>query len=177
MKFRSALTSLLFVLLAPVTALAGNLDLVVLQFPSAVEVDALRDALRGEKLAAISDGDRVRSGNSLLRGTPVLFAQTMTVPQAGRFATSTRLGNERAEVDGRIENSNLTVDISLSTGVEAPLRRFSRSVFRGSGPLRPGDPQILSIREVTSKQPSVSKGKTRMTTSQSTIALIYQFRR
>lgn len=158
----------------PIEMKAGELILAVLQFPSLVEQGAVMDALAGEDLRSVTDDDRFNSKNSLLRGTPVLFSQRLMVNPGASFGNVTRYGTLHSEVQGKLDGG-ISVQISLSEGVQAGIRRFSRSVYRGAGKLERGRPAVLSFRQVDTKQPSVVKGKTKMISNQYTIALVYQF--
>ena len=153
---------------------AGELIVAVLQFPTLVEEQDLRESLAGESLAGITETDRIDSKNRLLRGTPVIFSQRVQVSAGSTFSNVTRIGTSHAEVSGKLDNG-ISVNIAIAEGVQGPLRRFSRSVYRGSGKLSRGNASLLSLRQVDTKQPTVVKGKSKIVTNQYTMALIYQF--
>lgn len=155
-------------------ALAGRLDFAVVQFPTHLEQSAVQEALEGESLADVIVGDRLQTRNGLIRGGLVIFAQTT---YAGSNLTNiTRMGNQEASVQGAIRGQTIQIEVSLAEGVEAPLKRFSRRVHSGSGPLRSGSPQVLGFRQFETRIPNVVKGKSKTVTILQTVALIYQYR-
>ena len=165
------------VLIFPSAATAGTLDLAVVQFAGLVDESTVNQSLEGQILAKATFGDRFEVKDRSLSGAPVLFSQSLTVNLGENFLSSTRLGGQRAEVEGQIGTSRLAARIALSEGVEKPLRRFSRLVYRGEGPLVQGSARVLSLRQIDSREPTVVRGKSRMETTQMTMALIYQYRR
>jgi hypothetical protein len=62
-------------------------------------------------------------------------------------------------VTGAFKNNSLQVEIRLSEGVDAGLRRFSNRLYSGSASLSTGSPQVLAVRTITGKTNSVSKEK------------------
>jgi len=172
--FAAAFVALLFSTLG---VTGGTLDLAIIQFNGLAEVEEINEGLKGETLAKAAFGDRFQVKNSRLRGIPVLFAQTLGVNPGSAFGSSTRIGGQRAEVEGRLGATDLQASIALSEGMEANLRRFSRSVYKGSGPLVAGQPRVLGLRQVDLRSPSTTKGRAKMTTTQLTVALLYQYRR
>lgn len=153
---------------------AGTLTFAVLQFSSLVEEGELREALAGESLRGVTGKDRMDSRNALLRNVPILFSQEVRVARGSGFANTTRLGAQQATVEGRVADS-ISLQVTLSEGVDAGLRRFSQSVYRGEGALVSGRPQVLSLRQVDSRTQTAQRGRPRMVTNQFTIALVYQF--
>ena len=109
---------------------------------------------------------------SYLKGGYVIFSQSF--PAAPRFKSTTRLSNNRADVDGLLGNGNISVTISLSEGVAAGLRRFSRRVFLGSSPIKAGQPHVVSIRQITEKTRQVLRGDVSMVETVSCTAIIAQ---
>jgi hypothetical protein len=164
-------------LVRPATVIAGTLDLAIIQLNGLAEIEEINDALRGENLASAAFGDRFQVKNARLRGTPVLFSQTLGVTPGRPFGSSTRIGGQRAEVEGKLGSNDLQARIVLSEGMEANLRRFSQSVYQGNGPLVPGAPRVLGLRQVDLRQPSTVKGRAKMTTTQLSVVLLYQYRR
>jgi hypothetical protein len=175
---RACATLCLSLLLAftPVLS-AGTLDLAIIQINAVVEEAEINEALRGESLARASFGDRLQVKNSRFNGIPVLFSQTMGITPGANFGNSTRVGVQRADVSGNTRNNVLTAEIAISEGMEGALRRFSRTVYQGRGALTTGDPKVFGIRQIDQRIPSTVKGRTRMTNTQTTVALLYQYRR
>jgi hypothetical protein len=62
-------------------------------------------------------------------------------------------------VTGSFQNNSLQVEIRLSEGVDAGLRRFSSRLYSGSAPLSAGSPRALAVRTIRGKTNSVTKGK------------------
>jgi hypothetical protein len=174
---RSFAAAFAAVLITSTATFAATLDLAIIQLNGLAEVEELNAALQGENLAKATVGDRFQVKDSRLKGVPVLFAQTLGVNPGSAFSSSTRIGGQRAEVEGRIGANELQATIALSEGMEAHLRRFSRSVYQGKGPLVAGPPRVLGLRQVDLRQPSTTKGRAKMTTTQLTIVLIYQYKR
>lgn len=157
------------------SAQAGTLDLAVVQFSGIVEEADINQALQGQNLAKAAFGDRLEIRDRRLRGSPVLFSQTLTVRKGENFLSSTRVGGQRAEVKGQVGHDRISAQVALSEGIQKPLRRFSQLVYRGEGRLVSGPPRVLGLRQIDTRQPSGVRGQTRVTTEQTTVALIYQF--
>jgi hypothetical protein len=139
------------------SAFAAQLDLAVVQFPEVKTAAELNAALASVNLAEITNVDRTVTSVPYLKGGTVLFTQS--IPSTFSLNSSTRLGNSRAEVTGAFQNNSLQVDIRLSEGVDAGLRRFSSRLYSGSAPLSAGSPRALAVRTIKGKTNSVSKGK------------------
>ena len=150
------LVSLVF-LFQTFSAFATQLDLAVVQFPEVKTGAELNTALAGLNLAEITNADRTITSIPYLQGGRVLFCQS--APSTATLNSSTRLENSRAEVTGEYKNNSLQVEIRLSEGVDAGLRRFSSRLYSGSAPLSTGSPRVLAVRTITGKTNSVSKGK------------------
>ena len=150
------LAALVF-LLQTFSAFATQLDLAVIQFPEVKTAAELHAALAGLNLAAITNADRTLTTVPYLKGGTVLFTQSL--PSTASLNSATRLGNSRAEVTGAFKNNSLHVEIRLSEGVDAGLRRFSSRIYSGSAPLSTGAPRVLAVRTITGKTNSVSKEK------------------
>jgi hypothetical protein len=155
---------------------AGTLDLAVVQFSGIVEEEQINQALEGQELAKAAFGDRFEIRDRRLRSSPVLFSQTLSVRSGDRFLSSTRVGGQRAEVEGQIGRDRLNAQVVLSEGIQKPLRRFSQLVYRGNGPLISGPARVLGLRQIDSRQTTGPRGQARVETTQTTVALIYQFR-
>ena len=150
----------LAILSISLAANASQLDLAVIQFPEGKTTEELNAALASVSLAEITNSDRTMTSESYLKGGYVVFSQSL--PLALRFASSTRLSNNRAEVKGEIGGSNIHVTITLSEGVVAGLRRFSSRTYEANASLPPGQPRVLSIREVSGKAPTGVRGQVSM---------------
>ena len=150
------LAALVF-LLQTFSAFAAQLDLAVVQFPEVKTTAELNAALAGLNLAEITNADRTITSIPYLQGGRVLFFQS--APSTASLKSSARLGNSRAEVTGAFKNNSLQVEIRLSEGVDAGLRRFSNRLYSGSASLSTGSPRVLAVRTITGKTNSVSKEK------------------
>ena len=153
-------------------AFSSQLDLAVIQFPEVKTVAELDQALAGASLAELTNSNRTMSKTSYLKGGYVIFSQSF--PAAARFKSATRLSNNRADVDGTLGKGKIAVSISLSEGVAAGLRRFSRRVFQGSSDLKPGQPRVVSIRQISEKTRQVTRGDVSMVETISCTAIIAQ---
>jgi hypothetical protein len=136
---------------------ASQLDLAVVQFPEVKTVGELDAALAKVNLAGITNSNRTMTTESYLKGGYVIFSQSL--PFADRFASSTRLSNSRADVEGRISGGNITVKITLSEGVAAGLRRYSSRTYEANASLVPGQPRILGLRQVSGKTTLAIRGQ------------------
>ncbi len=169
---RTIIAALLF---SSVSLFAGQLDLAIIQFPEVKTVAELDDALANVSLAEISDGDRTLTNVSYLKGGYVVFAQSLPVNPGQRFASATRLSNSRADVIGRLGSSDIELSITLSEGVEAGLRRFTRRVFEASGPFNAGQARVLSLRQISGRTQSTIKGQATVKDSAFTSVIIGQY--
>ena len=139
------------------SAFASQLDLAVVQFPEVKTAAELNAALASVNLAEITNADRTVTSVPYLKGGTVLF--THSLPSTASLSSSTRIGNSRADVTGTLKNNLLQVEIRLSEGVDAGLRRFSSRSYKGSAALTVGAPQVLAVRTIVGKTNSVSKGR------------------
>lgn len=147
-----------FILLAfSIVANAAQLDLAVVQFPEVKTPEQLDAALANVRLAEITNSNRTMTSESYLKGGYVVFAQSL--PVSGRFASSTRLSNDRADVTGQISGGNISVTITLTEGVHAGLRSMTSRTYQANASLAPGQPHILSIRQISGKKTLVTKGQ------------------
>jgi len=140
-----------------VAAHAAQLDLAVVQFPEVKTPAELESALAGLRLAEITNSNRTMTAAPYLKGGYVVFAQSLPVSE--RLASSTRISNNRADVLGKLSGGRISVKITLSEGVDAGLRRFSRRTYEASTPLAPGQPKVLSIRQISGKSTNVVRGQ------------------
>jgi hypothetical protein len=114
-------------------------------------------------LVKITDSDRTETNVTGLRGGWVVFAQSLGITPGGSFASSTRLTNQRADVAGSLNGSNLSVKISILEGVKVGLRKFTENSYEGSGSVAGGVPQLISIRQTKNKTQTSIKGRTTIT--------------
>lgn len=159
--------------LAPVSA--GRLDIAVIQFPETKTPEELNAALAGQSLFEITNSNRTMTKESYLKGGYVLFAQSLNANRGATFSSVTRIKNERADVQGTLSASSLSVSIELMEGVKAGLRSFQNKLYSGSGALPSGAPYVLSIRTIRGKAPKVNKGIAKMDTFELTTATIAQY--
>ncbi len=138
---------------------AGQLTIAVVQYTDARTADSLAAGFSSVKLSDVTNSDNVESSDPAIRGGRVLFAQTIPASASTAFSSSTRLGVNRADVTGRLQAPKLKVEVAIQEGVDIGIRKFSRSVFSGSGALQGDNPTILGIRESTGTTQSAIKGK------------------
>lgn len=154
---------------------AGRLDIAVIQFPGVYEAGVLEGALSRVALSEITDADRTRTSESALKGGSVIFAQSLPLSPGGSFATSTRLKNLRADVDGRLGSGNLSATITITEGVKAGIRNFEKRVYSGNGPLSAGAPQIISVRSVKVRTTSAIRGQQKKEVLEYTTVIVAQY--
>jgi len=165
--------AILLVLTAVQTAssFAAQLDIAIIRFPEPKTVEQLNADLAGQSLAEITNADRTVTSVAGLKGGTVLYSASLP---AGSPATSTRLGNSRADTEFALKNGSLTVQVTLSEGVDAGLRKFSSRTYQGSAPLPAGSPRVIALRTIASKTKSVTKDKSEVRDTTTTHALIAQ---
>lgn len=164
---------LLFLCLQSLAALAGQIDLAVIQFPEPKTEADLNAALAGTQLADLTDSDRTITRHPLLRHSNVLFAQSTST---SALNSSTRLGAVRADVRGTYRSGRLDIRIDLSEGVQAGLRSFSSRTYQGSALISPGSPKVVSLRIITKKTNTAVKGVPKVEESTTCHAVIAQVR-
>lgn len=167
----SALAALLFVSVAH----AGRLDLAVLQFTDARNLDEVAAALKTVDLAKVTDSDRTETSVPGLRGGWVVFTQSLGVG-AGSFGNSTRLSNQRADVSGSLQGSNLSVKITILEGVKVGLRKYEERTYTGEGSVAGGYPQIVGVRQSKGKTQEAIKGRSRIVETEFTTLVIARYR-
>ncbi|MBU6183141.1 MAG: hypothetical protein KGR46_10075 [Verrucomicrobia bacterium] len=167
--------AILLVLIAVQTAssFAAQLDIAIIRFPEPKTVEQLNADLAGQSLAEITNADRTVTSVAGLKGGTVLYSASLP---AGAPATSTRLGNSRADTEFALKNGSLAVQVTLSEGVAAGLRKFSSRTYQGTAPLPAGSPRVISLRTIASKTKSVTKDKSEVRDTTTTHALIAQLR-
>jgi hypothetical protein len=89
----------------------------------------------------------------------VVFTQTLGVAAGGKFANSTRLGNQRADVSGSLNGSNLSVEITILEGVKVGLRKFRQNSYAGAGSVAGGVPRLIAVRQSKGKTQTAIKGR------------------
>lgn len=163
------------ILLSLSHAVAGQLDVAVIRFAEAKDPGALGEALSQVRLAEVTDADRTRTSVSQLKNGTVLFAQSFPTNPGSKFATSTRVGNTRADVEGSLGAGSLDLSIAINEGVQAGLRNFQKRNYAGRAALSPGPAALISIRRVENTAPKVLKGQSSPSSEVFTIILVAQF--
>lgn len=172
---RTVSVLILTVLLTFSNLTAGHLDVAVIQFPEEKTPEQLNAALAGLNLAEMTNSNRTMTRESYLKGGYVLFTQSLPVNRGTGFQSSTRIKDARADIEGWLGGGDLDVTISLMEGVQAGLRSFQKSTYRGRGPLATGTPRVLSIKQTKGRAPSVVKGKTSIDRYVLTTVVVAQF--
>ena len=108
-----------------------------------------------------------------MQGGVVLFAQCL---DSSNLDSSTRLGDTRADVSGSYKQGRLEVQITISEGVDAGLRSFTKRSFQGAADLPPGTTRVISLRKITRKITTAEKGRAEIRETESTTALIARVR-
>jgi len=172
---RTVLVNILAACSSFVTLLAGQLDVAVIRFPEQKNPAELQSAFATVDLFELTDADRTRSSNAYLKGGYVLFAQRLRAEPGSSFSTATRLKNSSASVTGRLDHTVTTLSISLVEGIKAGLRVFGKKVYTVSGPLPPGAPHVLGVRQVRGRSSSVVKEQTRIQSYFLTTVVVAQY--
>jgi hypothetical protein len=159
--------------LAAVTA--GQLDVAVVQFPEEKTPVELEKALARVDLFEMTNADRTRTTHPYLKGGDVLFAQRLSASPGSSFSTLTRLRNASGDLEGHMSGGTISVSISLMEGVKVGLRTFRKKVYTGSGPLSPGSPHVLGVRQIKGRSPNVVKGQTKMESYFLTTVVLAQY--
>lgn len=154
-----AAISLIF---ASLSARAGQLTIAVMQFSDDREPSVISQSLASVDLAAITDSDRTETNETGVRGGWVIFAQTLNVNPGGSFASSTRLGNQRADVSGSLNGSNLNVRITILEGVKVGLRKHRENTYEAAGSVAGGVPQLVGLRQSKGKTQTAIKGRSKI---------------
>jgi len=170
MLLRAVLATFLFAL----PALAGQLEIAIVQFPESKNPQELTAALAGKRLADITNADRTLTSENYLKGGYVLFAQR--VPATANLSSSTRLSNQRADVEGTIASNRLSLTVTLTEGVAAGLRKFSKRIYSGAAQISGGNPVVLSIKQSTTQTQNVLRSEAQpKTVSYCTVLLAQRF--
>ncbi len=157
------------------TVMAGQLDVAVVQFPEEKTPAELENALAKMDLFEMTNADRTRTAHSYLKGGYVLFAQRLSASPGSTFSTFTQLKNASGDLEGHMSAGTISVSISLMEGVKAGLRTFQKKVYTGSGPLPPGSPHVLGVRQIKGRSPNVLKGQTKMESHFLTTVVLAQY--
>ncbi|MEX1117889.1 MAG: hypothetical protein WEB60_03765, partial [Terrimicrobiaceae bacterium] len=167
--------SIFALMLSLSAAMAGQLDVAVIRFAEAKDPGVLGEALAKVRLAEMTDADRTRTSVPQLKNGTVLFAQSFPANPGSKFATSTRVGNTRADVEGSLGAGSVALSIGINEGVQAGLRNFQNRSYTGSAPLVPGPATVISVRRVENTAPKVLKGQSSPSSEVFTIILVAQF--
>ncbi|MFZ9920159.1 MAG: hypothetical protein ACO3FQ_03255 [Terrimicrobiaceae bacterium] len=160
-------------LIQAVAAFASQIDLALIQFPETKTAEELNEALVKANLAEITNSNRTMTKERALQNGTVLFTQTIS---SSNLASSTRLENLRADVSGSYKNGRLEVEITLSEGVEAGLRSFTKRTYQGSAELPSGTTRVISLRQIVRKNTVAEKGRIEVRESETTTAIIARAR-
>lgn len=160
-------------LIQAVAAFASQIDLALIQFPEPKTAEELNEALAKVNLIEITNSNRTMTKQRALQNGTVLFAQST---DSANLTSSTRLDNLRADVSGSYKNGRLEIQISLSEGVDAGLRSFTKRTYQGAAELPPGSTRVIGLRQITSKKTAAEKGRIEVRESQTTTAIIARAR-
>ena len=152
-----------------VAAFASEIDLALVQFPEPKTAEALNEALARVSLAEITNANRTRTKERALQGGTVLFAQRI---DTANLDSSTRLGDSRVDVSGSYKGGRLDVLITISEGVDAGLRSFTKRAFQGSADLPAGATRVIGLRQMKRKSTVAEKGRVETRELESTIAIL-----
>lgn len=162
-------------LLALSNVSAGRLDVAVIQFPEEKTPEELSSAFASQNLYEMTNSNRTRTDESYLKGGYILFAQSLAAARTGTFGSATRIKDSRADIEGQLGASNVSVTVTLTEGLKVGLRSFEKKVFSGAGSLPSGSPQILSIKQIKVKSPSVNKGQAKIERYMVTTVVVAQY--
>jgi hypothetical protein len=165
----AALATLFF---APLAAQAGRLDIAVIQFTDKRDTAMIAEALRSVDLPKITDSDRTETKVKGLSAGWVIFTQSLNVSPGGKFASSTRLTNQRADVSGSLHGSDLSVQVTILEGVKIGLRKYRQNSYAGSGSVAGGVPQLIAVNRSTGKTAN-SRGRVSSFDFTTIIAAVY----
>jgi hypothetical protein len=162
--------------LSATSAFAGQLDLAIIQYSNGAPAEEISAAMSSVRLAEMTNADKTQTRARELQGGKVLFAQSLDANPGSKFANSTRLGNNRADVKGSLGKGYVQAEITLSEGVRSGLRNFDQKTYAGRATIVPGTAKVLSIKETRVKAPSVVKGKAKLETSSYVTLVVAQYR-
>ena len=162
-----------FLLIQAIAASASEIDLALIQFPEPKTAETLNEALKKVDLSAITNSDRTTTKEPSLQYGSVLFTQHT---DSSNLITSIRLRDVRADVSGSYKNGRLDVQITISEGVDAGLRSFTKRVFQGTADLPLGSTRVISLRQIKRKSTVGEKGRSEVREIESTTALIARAR-
>ncbi len=165
----------LLALAAASSAFAGRLDVAVIQFSGELTPEQLAAAFSRVSLVEITNSDRTVTSESDLKAGTVLFVQSLPISRGSSFSLSTRIRNDRADIEGSLGASSVSVQIALMSGVKLGLRNFERTVYSGSGTLTGTGPEILGIKQRRLKAPKVVKGSAKVESSVTTTTVVVQY--
>jgi hypothetical protein len=112
-----------------------------------------------------------------IRGGRVVFVQSLPVGKSGPFASSTRLTNQRADMQGRVSGNSVSAEITIQEGVDVGIRKFTRSTYSGTGSLSGPTPSIISTRSSTGRTQTAIKGQSKLTNYTFTTLIVAQIKR
>lgn len=156
-------------LLQTAAACASQIDLALIQFPETKTVEALNEALLKVSLAEISNSNRTVTKERALQGGIVIFSQRT---DSSNLNSSTRLGDNRADISGSYKNGQLDIQIAISEGVDSGLRSFTKRLFQGRADLPRGTSRVLSLRQIKRKVTVSERGRSEVRETETTTALM-----
>lgn len=163
--------------LAPFTSKADQLTIAVIQYTDLRDPAAMQAAFAETDLTTITDSDTVEAKNTAIRGGRVVFVQTLPIGKSGPFASSTRLTNQRADIQGSVSGNTVSAEITIQEGVSVGIRKFTRSTYAGSGAVAGLMPSIISSRSSTGRTQTAVKGQSKLTNYTFTTLIIAQIKR
>ncbi len=160
--------------LALSTAVAGRLDVAVIQYGDARDANEQAAAFAGENLFKITDSDSVESSDAAIRGGKVVFAQSLVISPGSSFAYSTRIDGSRADVSGTFSGSNVSIEITVQEGINIGLRKFKSSSYSASGSVS-GTASIIGIKASRGKTASAVKGIQKVISTNFSTLIVAQY--
>ena len=158
------------------TALAGQLDLAVIQYATEKDSALLAEGFASGDLSDLINSGSLTRGDNYIRGGAVIFAQTIPANPGSRLSTSTRLGDDRVDVQTSLNGLNLTANISIFSGVQQALRSFTERSYSGEGNLSGGRPTIIAVLGSSGRSANNIKGRVSVKTVGFTTIIVAQYR-
>ncbi|MGH8045719.1 MAG: hypothetical protein ACREKL_00610 [Chthoniobacterales bacterium] len=157
------------------SARAGRLDIAIVQFSDERDQASIEASLGKVDLMKVVNSDRMETGVSGLRGGDVLFVQSVPATSGMSFSNSTRLGIQRADVEGALSGSNVSVRVTIFQGVKVGLRKFRSTEYTGAGSVAGGGARLISYSQSTNKSQTMVKDRSTTITYKLTTIMIAQY--
>ncbi len=135
---------LLCLLILSFSSSANQLDVAMIRFPEPKTESSLNESLSATTL---NNSDRTKTKIHTLKGD-VIFYQSLVISPF--FSSSTRFSLLHSSLKGSCDGNVLSLDLTLSDGVDEALRLFSSHTFKGS--LR-----VVSFRTIIKNTPFPKK--------------------